>query len=205
VKKPQREGYRRAETDPVEWLSERLLLLTLPGYDGYYYSPWSRREYPNVALPAQVAAVIEPASSLDWKPSRTPYKAPDSSTSRAPVQMTVDLELMIGALKKLGGWKVNKGGTLPVGVRNRLSKLLSAPAGEPLSRIGCARLRPFLKGRLGSDCFVVSAEKRAEVRRLIEELGFTLEAPCRLEAVEAAAASAQEEAQSVVRLRRRRR
>jgi hypothetical protein len=48
------------------------------------------------------------------------------------------------------------------------------------------RLRPFLKGMLGVDCFVVAAEKRNEVRRLMEELGFALGAPCKLQGLEAA-------------------
>ena len=67
------------------------------------------------------------------------------------------------------------------------------------------RLRPFLKGRLGSDCFVVAAEKRSEVRKLMEELGFAAEAPCKLEALEAARTPARDGADSVLRRRRRRR
>jgi hypothetical protein len=39
VKEPHGESYRRAENDPVEGLRERMLLLTSPGYYGYYYVP----------------------------------------------------------------------------------------------------------------------------------------------------------------------
>jgi hypothetical protein len=132
VKEPHGESYRRAENDPVEGLRERMLLLTSPGYYGYYYVPWSVREYPDVALPPQVAAAVEPAASLAWKPSRPRQKAPESTSSRAAAQMMVDLEQMIGALKELGGWKVNKSGTLPMARRNRLGRLLPVPAGGPL-------------------------------------------------------------------------
>ncbi|MBE3065528.1 MAG: helicase-associated domain-containing protein, partial [Spirochaetes bacterium] len=133
VKESRREGYHRMEADPVEWLRERLLLVTAPGYYSSYYSGWSQREYPDVALPAQVAAIIEPAASLEWKASKPPQKAPDASSGRAPAQMMVDLEQMIRALTELDGWKVNKGGTLPVAGRNRLGKLLPVSAGDPLS------------------------------------------------------------------------
>jgi len=43
------------------------------------------------------------------------------------------------------------------------------------------RLRPFLRGRLAAGCFVVSAEKREEVVRVLSELGFSLDASCRVE------------------------
>ncbi len=43
------------------------------------------------------------------------------------------------------------------------------------------RLRPFLRGTLAPGCLVVSAEGREEVARILNELGFSLEAPCRLE------------------------
>jgi hypothetical protein len=43
------------------------------------------------------------------------------------------------------------------------------------------RLRPLLQGTLAPDCFVVSADRRKEVAKLLGELGFALDAPCRLE------------------------
>jgi Fe2+ transport system protein FeoA len=46
-----------------------------------------------------------------------------------------------------------------------------------------ARLRPFLVGTLALDCFVVAADKRDELSKLLGELGFALDAACTLEAV----------------------
>jgi Fe2+ transport system protein FeoA len=45
------------------------------------------------------------------------------------------------------------------------------------------RLRPFLSGTLAADCFVVAADKRDELSKLLGELGFALDAACKLEAV----------------------
>jgi hypothetical protein len=46
-----------------------------------------------------------------------------------------------------------------------------------------ARLRPFLVGAIAPDCFVVTADKRDELSKLLGELGFALDAACTLEAV----------------------
>ena len=43
------------------------------------------------------------------------------------------------------------------------------------------RLRPFLRGTLAPGCLVVSAQAHEELARVLRELGFSLEAPCRLE------------------------
>jgi hypothetical protein len=45
-----------------------------------------------------------------------------------------------------------------------------------------ARLRPFLVGAIAPDCFVVAADKRDELSKLLGE-GFALDAACTLEAV----------------------
>ncbi len=137
IKEPTREElrlYRHREADPVLDLCERLVLVKEPArYDSYSYSYsyGSSREYPDVALPARVAAVIEPAASLAWTASMPFEKAPESSNSRAPAQMMVDLEQALRALRSLGRWKVNQGGALPAAVRNRLGKLLPVPANDP--------------------------------------------------------------------------
>jgi len=121
-------GSYHREADPVHDLCERLLLIG--GYrdsSSYGYS----RGTPSVTLPAQVAAVVEPASSLVWKASAPLEKAPESTRSRALAQMMVDLEQTTRALQAQGGWKVNQGGVLPAAGRNRLGKLLPPQASDP--------------------------------------------------------------------------
>jgi len=44
------------------------------------------------------------------------------------------------------------------------------------------RLQPLLKGTLAGGCLVVAAEKRGEVAKILAELGFSLDAACRLDA-----------------------
>jgi hypothetical protein len=43
------------------------------------------------------------------------------------------------------------------------------------------RLRPLLQGILAPGCFIVASDMRKEVTKLLGELGFALDAPCRLE------------------------
>jgi hypothetical protein len=134
IKEPKREelGYRRPEADPVLGLCERLvLIMRRPGeYSAYSYG--YSHEYPDIVMPAQAAAGIEPAASLEWKASTPSEKAPESSQSRTPAQVMVDLEQATRALKSLGRWKVNQGGALPAAVRNRLGRLLPVLANDPL-------------------------------------------------------------------------
>jgi hypothetical protein len=44
-----------------------------------------------------------------------------------------------------------------------------------------ARLRPLVKGTLSPGCLIVEAETRENVAKLLRELGFALDAPCKLE------------------------
>lgn len=132
VKEPTREvvGYYHRETDPVHDLCERLVLVRRSGYyDSYSYG--LTREYPNVSLPSHMAAVVEPATSLEWNASAPVEKAPESTILRAPAQVMVELEQSTTALQAQGGWKVNQGGALPAAERNRLGKRLSPQTNDP--------------------------------------------------------------------------
>ena len=133
VKASKREvvGYYQREADPVHDLCERLVLVRGAGYhDSYSYG--LTREYPNVSLPSQMAAVVEPAGSLGWNASAPVEKAPESTILRAPAQMMVELEQATSALQAQGRWKVNQGGALPAADRTRLGKRLSLQANDSL-------------------------------------------------------------------------
>jgi len=130
VKEPNREkpDYSHREVDPVEDLCEHLVLVG--GYQSYSYG--FPREYPSVSLSSRVAAIVEPAASLEWKASAPVGKAPESTSFRAPAQMLVDLEQTTSALQAQGGWKVNLGRALPAAGRKRLERLLPSQANDPL-------------------------------------------------------------------------
>ncbi len=150
VKEPKRDvvGHYHREDDPVTNLCDRLVLVRKVGYYDFY-SYGLPREYPNVILPAQVAAVVEPAASLEWTPSAPVRKPPESTVLRPPAQMIVELEQATNALQAQGSWKVNQGGALPAAERNRLGKRLSRQTHDPLEPPDCVALHYSLLCALG--------------------------------------------------------
>lgn len=131
VKEPTRDELRsfRREADPVHELCEKLALI------GGYRNWWSSvREpgYSDASLPGPVASHVEAAQPLDWTPSASGDEAPESTASRAPAQVLIDLQQTARALESQGTWKVNQGGALPAAVRNRLAKLLPPQSSDPL-------------------------------------------------------------------------
>lgn len=168
--------YYRRDDDPVLNLCERFVLMREAGTWDSYSGGLSVR-YPGVALPARVAALIEPAASLDWKASAPAGKAPESAVGRAPAQVMVDLEQTAGALRAMGGWKVNQGGALPAAARNRLGKLLPSAGKDPLEPPDRCVLDYALLCALGA-VEIDGAEGRLEPERA-ERL---LQLPCEAQA-----------------------
>ena len=115
---------RRRAADPVSDLCAKLVLVPQHGdyyHYGYFYSEY-RLQYPDVAAPAGVLGLVEPAAPLPWAPS-APAAPPRAVSARSAGEVVLDLWTTAQALGQIGTWKTNRGGSLSKSVQNRLHKL----------------------------------------------------------------------------------
>lgn len=129
-------GASRKE-DPVHALMDKMLLVhpyggyhRMPSY-GYGYGYGYRLSYPDLGVLPAVRDLIRPAASLPWRPS-APAAAPTSTTRHVVAEGVLDLWTTAQALAVVQTWKINRGGTLPKSMLNRLAKLFAWPEHDPL-------------------------------------------------------------------------
>jgi hypothetical protein len=110
-------------------------------------------------------------------------------TVRAARDLGISADQILGWLEAHAGHATP--GVLATAIRNWASGrgraflgdvvLLQVPDSNAFDALRASqRLRPLLKGTLAPGCLVVAAEMRTEAVRLLEELGFSLDAHCRL-------------------------
>ncbi|MHB8901769.1 MAG: hypothetical protein ACYC6Y_23685, partial [Thermoguttaceae bacterium] len=95
------------------------------GYDHYGYS-YDRR-YPELTLHPAIAAAVQPAPPLPWKPSK-PMSNVTELLARTSAEPALDLWRVADSLREMGNWSTVKGDALSKGSGNRLRRMTSFPS-----------------------------------------------------------------------------